>query len=747
MITNHDQVSRVLEPAPDEPHSFDDGITPLMPFPTSYVLNRDQENELVDFALKRLDELELESGRKYCINGNWWNGEGISAGSALGTDGPETTWMGKRLLFDKTFKNEMDWRPGLLGGIYTDSNLVVPAARRICRQMIARAVNYFFGTSPWFSLYAVGALDKARADKGDRYARWKMDRAKLQRTLEQGIERAFIVGEAVIKTTWQERGQIHKTRATVLVDEAGLDILGADGDYILQSDLWIQDATVDEAGNPIVSDLVVLKRDGKTPQPDVLIWQEKLITRRITHYKGPEAKVIHFMDFLCPLEAPSIQEADCVVHLYDMPIMVLADHWKENAAASATAEERVEATRKASELLRRLSSGTNERSPNAQNSDAVDSSTKIGTRDNRLQPSVKVAEFNLTYDIDGDGLRNITLIVDRESRVPIFYDYDANVTEDGLRPYSCERVNEIPGRWYGMGAMEMMNPSQQIIDLWMNRKNRAVSGAGRVDLWSPHNTKEGQANPNLEMNWGGSYTPINNGTKPEEILQSIYLQDNIGDKLMELIEFVMQLMMNESGIANANDGNVSGMDSTKLATGIRNIEKSGQELFSLFLGHLEPGITECLTKMVKILFGHLDEIEVYRYFETGESKVDPQTGMVIQGEGAEGMMQIDPGEIAQLEIDVQILLTRYRGEQVVESNLNAVKVALQYFDPAISPEVQGRLAPLFIDVLKAYQVGNADQIIRPLVQAPMAGPAGQPINPAAAAAGVTGPQRRGADNL
>ena len=45
-------------------------------------------------------------------------------------------------------------------------------------------VNYFFGTAPWFSLYPVGSLDKVRADKGDRYTRWKMDRAKLQRTLE-----------------------------------------------------------------------------------------------------------------------------------------------------------------------------------------------------------------------------------------------------------------------------------------------------------------------------------------------------------------------------------------------------------------------------------------------------------------------------------------------------------------------------------------------------------------------------------
>ena len=715
MNPTQDQVSRVLEPVPGEEQTHDDGISPLMVFPTSYVLDRDQEEELVSHAMKRLHELESEMGRDMCAGGNWWNGDGMSVGNPQGTDGPETSWMGKRLLYDKTFKNEMDWRPRLLGGIFAESNLVVPAARRICRQMIARAVNYFFGTAPWFSLYPVGSLDKTRADKGDRYTRWKMDRAKLQRTLEQGIERAFIVGEAVVKTSWAQREQIYKTTATVLVDAAGMDILGADGDYIFESDLWIQDGVEDpETGELVVSELVVLKRDGQTPQPMEMIWQEKPITRRIVHYGGPEAKVIHFMDFLCPLESPTIQEADCVVHLYDMPLMSLADQWKKSASASATAEERVESTRKATELLRRLSAGGGQ-STSGQNSDAVDNATRANSRDNRSQPIVKVAEFNLTYDIDGEGLRNIILIVDRESKTPIFYDYDANITADGLRPYSCERVNEIPGRWYGMGAMEMMNPSQQIIDLWMNRKNKAVSQSARVDFWKPHSTVEGQANPNLEVNWGGTYTPKGNN-KAADCLESVYLEDNIGDSLMELIEFMMQIMMNESGIANANDGNVSGMDTTKLATGIRNIEKSGQELFSLFLGHLEPGITDCLSKMVKLTFSRMDEIEVYRYFEEGEAG----------GEGAEGIQEINPGDISQLEIDVQILMTRSRGEQILESSLRAWETVEKYFDPTKGPEFQERVAPMAIDILKALQIQNAKDIIRPLTL-PMPGmaPEGQ----------------------
>lgn len=731
-----DQVTRLLEPVPGEEQVFDDGISPLMPFPTSYVLNRDQEAELVDWAMTRRDELEAEMGRDVCGSGNFWSTDGIQANDPQGRDGPAQTWMGKRLLFDKTFKNEVEWRPRLLGGIFAESNLVVPAARRICRQMIARAVNYFFGTTPWFAIYPVGQMDRDRADKADRYTRWKMDQAKLQRTLEQGIERAFVVGEGVVKTTWAQREQIYKTTATVLVDAAGLDVLGADGDYILESDLWIQDSTVDPmTGEEILSDLMILKRDGVTPQPAEMLWVEKLITRRIVHYKGPEAKVINTMDFLCPLEAETVQQADCVVHLYDMPLMTLADQWKKSLAASATAEQRVDATRKALELLRTIAGGGGQ-TESAQNSDVVDRASEAGKLNDKSQPLLQIGEFHLTYDIDGDGLRDVILVVDLKTRTPIFYDYEANITADGLRPFSVERVNEIPGRWYGMGAMEMMNPSQQIIDLWMNRKNLSVSRAARVDFWNPQNTVEGQANPNLEVNWGGTYTPKGNKSA-KECLESVYLKDNIGDALMELIEFVMQIMMNESGIANANDGNAAGMDSTKLATGIRNIEKSGQELFSLFLGHLEPGISEALTKMVKILFSRLDEMEVYRYFEEGEAG----------GEGGQEMRQIDPGDIANLELDTRVLLSRFRGEQILESSLRAWETVEKYFDPTKGPEFQERVAPMAIDILKALQIQNAKEIIRPLTM-PMPGmaPTG-PLNAQGMAQAVTPKPRQSAPNL
>lgn len=725
-----DQIERLTRPIEGEEPRQDDGISPRMPFPTGYVLDREQEDELIAHAMTRLLELERESGRDVCGSGDWWGDDSIvmREGEMQGVNRPARQWMGKRHLYDKTYKNEVDYRARLLGGIFAESNLAVPIARRITRQMTARAVNYFFGTDPWFAIYPVGVMDRVRADKADRYIRWKMDKANLHRTEELAIERAFIVGEAVVKTSWANRGQIYKTEATVLVDEGGMDILGADGDYILESDLWIEPMLEDpQTGEQVPGGMLVLKRDGQTPKPEMMQWVKKLITRRITHYKGPEAKVVNYMDFLCPLGAESVQEADCVIHLYDMPLMTLADQWQKGIAANASGEERAEATRRSIELLRTLASAGGE-TKSAQNSNSVDSSTNgASRRDQKTQPIVEIAEVHLRYDCDGDGiLEDVMLVLDRRTQTPIFYDYQANITPDGLRPFSVVRVNEVPGRWYGIGSMEMFESSQQIIDLLVNRKNLSNSRAARVDFWNPHHTIEGRANPNLELNWGGTYT-LAPGKTAADCLSTVYLENRTGEQLQQEIEMFMQLMMNESGVANANDGNVSGMDSTKLATGIRNIEKSGQEVFSLHLGHLEPGVSDTLEKMVKLIFSNIDEMEVYRYFEEGEG-----------GEGGQEIREINPGDIANIEIDTRILLTRYRGEQILESSMRAVELTEKYYQ--MLPEVQARTTILFQGMLKALQVSDANEIINPLpMQSPPSG--GMPNAQAVAQAAVPKPQQ------
>jgi hypothetical protein len=209
-------LQRVIDEADDLPPVEDSASQPQMPFETSYQLTREQEDELVEHALRRLDELENETGRSRTGAGEWWmhGAGGAETPDPQGVERTERTFMGKRILYDLVYRNDVEHRPHVLGGIFTESNLVVPLARRIVRQMTARAVNYFFSTDPWFAAYPVGDNDRDLASKADRYTKWKMSKADLQQKESMAVERAFVLGECVVKTTWDRREQFYKTFAS-----------------------------------------------------------------------------------------------------------------------------------------------------------------------------------------------------------------------------------------------------------------------------------------------------------------------------------------------------------------------------------------------------------------------------------------------------------------------------------------------------------------------------------------------------
>jgi hypothetical protein len=88
-------------------------------------------------------------------------------------------------------------------------------------QMIASAIAFFFGQPDdidWFSSNAVGAEDENASDKIKKHSRWKIDQCGVKTRFIEALEYAFIRGEAAVKVTHQERAQIFKRTATILVE-------------------------------------------------------------------------------------------------------------------------------------------------------------------------------------------------------------------------------------------------------------------------------------------------------------------------------------------------------------------------------------------------------------------------------------------------------------------------------------------------------------------------------------------------
>ena len=171
-MINQDQVDEVLD-------KFDSALAeanadePQMPFYTACILSREQEDRMVEHAIQRVRDLESEMGHDLCQNDDWWQNGREQSKDGENINSPQRTFMGKRKLFEMTYENEVEWHKYIHPGLYSKSNLVVPIARRITRQMIARVNSYFFVTDPWFAAYPVGDSDSELARKAMKYGQFK----------------------------------------------------------------------------------------------------------------------------------------------------------------------------------------------------------------------------------------------------------------------------------------------------------------------------------------------------------------------------------------------------------------------------------------------------------------------------------------------------------------------------------------------------------------------------------------------
>ena len=144
------------------------------------------------------------------------------------------------------------------------------------------------------------------------------------------------------------------------------------------------------------------------------------------------------------------------------------------------------------------------------------------------------------------------LICDRNSRKPVFYDHVANVTTDGLRPIEIVRINPVEGCGTGSASWNCSTATRRSPTCSSTAGTSANPALVAWTLWTPTNTLEGDRDPNLRMNWGGTYTK-KAGMKAEDVLETIYLNDIKFEQVHMMIQFFMQLAYNESGVSSAND--------------------------------------------------------------------------------------------------------------------------------------------------------------------------------------------------
>lgn len=674
---------------------------PEVPFQSDLKLTREQEKKMIQHAFKRYTQLQEEAGRDKTLNPQWWMNQSPMANALLASQGLQSadTFMGKRTRYDATFLNDVSWRPFTMGpgNIFQSSNLAIPLVRRICRQMIARAKNAFFGSSPWFSVNPAPVPeydpvdDAGIAQRIERFCRFKLHETASRDDKERAIQRALILGECPVKTSYVVRDQLFNIESTVLMNVDGAPERAADGNHITPDDQFVADAN----GNQ------VLARDGVTHAPESPIWAKAPLNRRQVLFEGARSEPIYYKDFLCPLTATDVQTADCVIHLYDRPVMEFVDLIVKRGMVGDTTNDRLGAAQRMVALVKKLSDNspapkaavTQEQRPN----DHYASAPSVETGG----PVAEFAEFYLWYDANEDGVaENIMLICDRQSQAPIYYEHVANVTTDGLRPIEIVRINPVEGRWYGLGIMELFESYQTITDLLVNRWNFSQSSSGRVDLWTPTNTLEGERDPSLKMNWGGTYTK-KQGMKKEDVLESVYLTDIKFDQVHEMIQFFIQLCMNESGVATANDDQAAGMQSAKLATGIIETTKSGDELFQPIIQDLRGPLERVLNREIDVTLANMNPQEAFTYLEGNTLGIDKLT----------------PDDVRGLKFKCEVELTEMKNNSQLQAAAQGAALVEKFY--LLPASVQAKVATFYRQQLRVLDPrADVDLAIQPEPPAP-----------------------------
>lgn len=689
------------------------------------VLTRDMPEEacakLLQTTIDEVTRLEGSLGRNLVSNENFYVDQGENVCRSH---------FGKRKLFSMQYHNRVEWRAQIKDSLFSKCNRTLPIARRGTRQLCARAIKNFFSSEPWVRAQpcnkpngGTSLIDNEVATTAGRFFLWKSGEAKLKGTLTRAVERAFVVGECVVKNRHESRYSLYKTDKTVLKTMDDKFILGTDGNYIVQGkDEFVPKTqpVANEAGEvvadePVLDGKLYLERDGQTEIPPEGEYQwvdEKSLLIQQSSYNGPVCEIVPTEDFLCDFIEPDIHKAPTIVQLVSVtPYEITMAFGRATLDQIEDKEEQRAALAKYTEML--TSMQTDGINPKV----AADSPrAELGEQSNSSYPSYQTAsgytdsnsrsefiEAYRTFDADGDGVpEEIFLVIDRKRNRLVFADYLSNVTANGKRPFEVITVNRVDGRWHGIGIMEQLEHLQTSIDIWYNRADFSTGSTGTTTFFDASKVMESDLYTNaglsLEFDSGMTYTP-RPGVDVNEILKHVTIPNDKFSEFIEMMHLNMQMASNEASVLGTNDMQAAGLDSTKTATGVRDNASKGDEMFYLVASHLNEGLDAATQQFAELLFTHMDEQEEFEWSE-GENRY---------------LEVIRKADVNRLKFYFKLEATGSKNEQIIAAGLQSGPLIQAW--TAQSSGMMVASMPLLANQLKAMQIPSVDDTLKAMVAA------------------------------
>lgn len=626
---------------------------------TNLVLTQTQEDALVQRALDRIDELKTEMGL-----------EGMADGQVR-----TNSWMWKRMANQAQYDNSWEWRK-VLGGIFSYSNFSINVAKRFARLISAKVKDDLVGTDPFFAAMPEQHGDGETAKQVEWYLQEAIRHSNTKKNIARGQKTAVIRNEVVMKPTYVSNVTRFTGPARVAVGPAvytanqgdvftmaGQPVQTPAGNYIYEKDDFIPDPTVENT--------VRLQKEPNVAFRHNLTFTDfPALEQTMIHQEGLDVRELDYRDFLCPLNCSSVHEADCCVHLFD--------EQHERLVAQYGVFE-------VSEGYVNMPFMSGEKAPKEEQGESDQVTSKV-------LKVVNCADVYMRCDANDDGMEEeVWLLVDTKRKKAIWYDYlGAHLKK---RPFEViPGIEFVSNRWYGVGVFEMLWEKQLYVDTQFNRVNWKSTKASSARFRNVNAVSQWKAGE--EMTFGDDKIwdvddPRYNAQNPP--LFQVQLNE-IDEFAMKLLELMIQASSTEVGISGPDDAGFGGLDTSKLATGIKSLERTGNTLMKDTTTDHGDAITALLDQCVDIVLEHMDENELLFHPDSGQ------------------LIALNREEIRAMGKKVRLLLTRSRSTETIETSRMVIQLCREYYE-AINPYEKKKLRPEYLRQLKAFETPDADKLI------------------------------------
>jgi len=614
---------------------------------TNFILTQQQEDELVEYACKRLEELKADNKERIDVDRGGWN----------------------------VYNNQRSDREAH-DSIYQSSNMPVPLTSLVVDHFLARAEDEITGTSPYFKFIPQGAGDMEASEMYDKYFNWKIEKkGKTRERLEEAFLHMFIQRAAVLKVTYEEEYSewLDYERQALFNNETQEFESSLTAGPLIQGEVNFV-PTVTPMGAPTMT---VAEDPTFTLDPAVHSFErypEGVRTREVK-YSGPRTTIIDSDRFLAPLNVERLDDADFVAEMYDkdlkwMEKMFLEREWLDLPTA-----------------IEKFKKDANKRTESDENK----TSKEDLSFDNLINPQYQIVECWIKRDVLNLGsCQDFCIFIEPETKTAIYYEYMAKITPDNSLPYNSIAIGKAKNNWWGPSLPEKINVYQEYIDRQFNSQSfRNELGANPIITVNPQALQDEP--DDIEIH-AGQIFQLKEQNQLEDFIEFAQLPPT-DLKTQELIDFVFGMVQLWLGVSNMAQGDYQALAPANTATGVEATLREASKIGRRWMRRIVKGLESHITKLVKLAMSTMDQEEVFEYMEGDVSAFATMT----------------PEMIKDLEVNACVVLSQDQGQRAIEKANLALQTQERYFN--YPPEMRPFVRPMLKRILDAMGYENSDELL------------------------------------